>query len=383
MLGEEQGKSTARIIREYSGLFGEFYQPWIERTASDLSIRLLSLSLEAGIELDIEAVARESTQFGAALLVQIGTRSLIDDFQRVVSTRDPRDTDSFTAYAWALGESSRRTEILTRLPVLKRLLDEVVVHVVSNTTEIIRQYCDDRQGLEGFGMSQDTKVIGLAFSSGDAHRDGRRVGFLRTSSGTLVYKPRSTDVDILIARLAEVVNRVADGECQITIPRSVDCGDHGWQEFIVGRRAKNDDEFLEYYRRVGGLLAFFTALGGQDMHYENIIAVGPDPVPIDLETGIRVRHYDPSTDPLFAAVELEFRYGVGASMILPNVGTEARFDIDLSAAGMSVTQRSSIMRSLQLTNSGTAAIAMEALILLSNAPLIFRKIHDALGKWTT
>src|SRR5262249_25496230 len=39
-----------------------------------------------------------------------------------------------------------------------------------------------------------------------------------------------------------------------------------------------------FYRRQGSWLALLHALGATDVHYENVVAAGEHPVPVDLET---------------------------------------------------------------------------------------------------
>ena len=52
----------------------------------------------------------------------------------------------------------------------------------------------------------------------------------------------------------------------------------------------SEEEIRRYYRRTGHLLCLVYALNGSDFHYENLIADGEHPVPIDLETICHHRH---------------------------------------------------------------------------------------------
>ena len=50
------------------------------------------------------------------------------------------------------------------------------------------------------------------------------------------------------------------------------------------RSCASDEEIRRYYRRTGNFLCLVYALNGSDFHFENLIADGEHPVPIDLET---------------------------------------------------------------------------------------------------
>ena len=45
-----------------------------------------------------------------------------------------------------------------------------------------------------------------------------------------------------------------------------------------------------FYHRQGALLALLYVLDGTDMHYENLIAVGEQPVLVDVETLFHPSH---------------------------------------------------------------------------------------------
>jgi lantibiotic modifying enzyme len=64
----------------------------------------------------------------------------------------------------------------------------------------------------------------------------------------------------------------------------LDRGDYGWVEYVEHRSCASDAEIRRYYRRTGHFLSLVYALNGSDFHFENMIADGEHPVPIDLET---------------------------------------------------------------------------------------------------
>jgi len=72
-------------------------------------------------------------------------------------------------------------------------------------------------------------------------------------------------------------------------PRTVDCGTHGWMEYVPAASCSERAEVGSFYRRAGSLLCLLWVLGATDIHLGNIIASGEHPVPIDLETLLQPR----------------------------------------------------------------------------------------------
>ena len=59
---------------------------------------------------------------------------------------------------------------------------------------------------------------------------------------------------------------------------------YGWLRFVEHTPCADLTEVDRFYRRQGVLLALLHALDGTDVHFENIIAAGDQPVLIDIET---------------------------------------------------------------------------------------------------
>ena len=53
------------------------------------------------------------------------------------------------------------------------------------------------------------------------------------------------------------------------------------------RDAGISNEFASFFRRAGAWLALLHCFAVTDMHQENLIAVGDQPVPVDLETTLQ------------------------------------------------------------------------------------------------
>ncbi|WP_413252681.1 type 2 lanthipeptide synthetase LanM family protein [Streptomyces anulatus] len=110
----------------------------------------------------------------------------------------------------------------------------------------------------------------------------------------------------------------------------MDRGDYGWAEFVEERPCSTAAETRQFYRRQGALLALLHTLDGTDLHHENLIACGPHPVLVDVETLFHpplgpARSSDPAARALHDSV-----HRVG---LLPQLLVGDTTALDMSAIG--------------------------------------------------
>lgn len=196
--------------------------------------------------------------------------------------------ERYDRFLAGLDDPSRQHRLFTDYPVLARQLSELVEQAVTNArTLATRLQADAGLLLDTFADGTDPGSIDAVVTmAGDRHRGGQTVGTIRWTSGlTVVYKPRSLRIDRHFAELLEYLNT------GLTHPfrplRTLDRGDYGWTEFITAQPCADPAAIHRFYHRQGALLALLDLLRTNDMHAENLIAAGEQPVLIDLETLIQ------------------------------------------------------------------------------------------------
>ncbi|WP_162616362.1 type 2 lanthipeptide synthetase LanM family protein [Xylanimonas allomyrinae] len=123
-------------------------------------------------------------------------------------------------------------------------------------------------------------VVRVDGPEGDLHAGGQGVMIVTFASGErLVYKPRSLAAE---AGLAELIRRCGThAGTRIDALRTVDRGDHGWQEFADGAERTPGPAF---FQACGELLAVLHLVRASDMHFENVLVHRGLPVAIDAES---------------------------------------------------------------------------------------------------
>lgn len=117
-----------------------------------------------------------------------------------------------------------------------------------------------------------------------AQTGGRSVAILTFNDDIkVVYKPRDCAIDVAYGQFLDWFNaqNIVPPIRYMTV---VSQPHHSWCEFVEPEREMTHTELPIMYSKLGSLLCLMYLLDTIDMHSDNIIVVGDDPILIDLET---------------------------------------------------------------------------------------------------
>ncbi|MFI6146445.1 type 2 lanthipeptide synthetase LanM family protein [Streptomyces sp. NPDC051109] len=270
-------------------------------------------------------------------LVRQSARTLVRELHRartggLLAGATPQER--FADFLARLGTRRGLAELFTRYPVLARMLGQACCHAASATAELFERFTADRPEIVA-GLLHGTDpgaLVRVDLGRGDVHQGNRSVALLRFADGaTVVYKPRPLDQHVLLDQAVGWANAKVAG-LGLKTPRSVRGEGYGWLEFIEHGHCASPTELDRFYRRQGALLALLYAVDGVDMHYENVIACGDQPVLVDAETLLHAGlpaavtcGSDPAADALAASV---YRTCLLPSLLIGENGA-----MDISALG--------------------------------------------------
>lgn len=211
--------------------------------------------------------------------------------------------------------------IFLEYPVLARLLATALLQWVQATKEFLERLSEDIPELLVifFGNRDVGNVAALKTDLSDPHNGNRTVILVEFDSGArVVYKPKNLGLD---RRYFEFVDRL--NGLGRTLPlrtlKILDRGAYGWMEYVGNTACRNEEELRRYYRRTGQFLCLVYAFNGIDFHFENMVACGEHPVPVDLETLFHHAAENPAADPeLEDATARRLRDSVLRTHLLPN-----------------------------------------------------------------
>ncbi|NOR64255.1 MAG: type 2 lantipeptide synthetase LanM [Rhodobacteraceae bacterium] len=262
---------------------GEFLRPYVEAAATQA---VEALACEGFGSLGKHLISLQIDSLLTRAYVQV-VRVLVTDFhvQRLTGALPQKETaESYAAWLIMLKTPEYRARILGEFPVMARQLDRMSEQWIAASISLARRLHQDWALLaRSLGFDKSSQVSVIRSNEGDTHKDGLSVALIKLSCGTkLVYKPRSVAVELQIQGLFAAANAL--GETDFKAWKVLPQAGYGWIEFLTPAPCKSHDEVKAHYARVGHLLAAMHIIGGTDLHYENLIAVGAWPVAIDYET---------------------------------------------------------------------------------------------------
>ncbi|MEV6237186.1 type 2 lanthipeptide synthetase LanM family protein [Lentzea sp. NPDC051838] len=215
-------------------------------------------------------------------LVTIAARTLVLELHNARGTlTGDTSTERFTSFTRTLDLEA----LFARYPVLARLLAQACEQAVKTHHELSSRFTRDRADIVRtiFKGLDPGALTSIETGKGDPHQQGRTVAVLTFESGQkLIYRPRPVGLHVhFIAQLSWLSTRTG---ITFRSPRLLVRDGYGWLEFVSHEPCADVAGVAEFYRRLGALLALLYAVDGTDMHYENLIACGDQPVLVDVET---------------------------------------------------------------------------------------------------
>ncbi|WP_367137527.1 type 2 lanthipeptide synthetase LanM family protein [Saccharothrix sp. HUAS TT1] len=221
------------------------------------------------------------------------------------------------------------TSLFARYPVLARLLGQTCLNAVEAQRELLDRFALDRPAIVAALLDgrDPGPLARVETGRGDPHAGGRSVAVLTFADGRrVVYKPRPVALHQAFADLVAWFDGHTD--LGLRLPRAVSRPTHGWLEFIEHAPCADLTEVGRFYHRLGALIALLYAVDGTDMHYENLLAAGDQPVLVDVETLFHPT-VGVQTDPAVRA----FARSVHRTAVLPLVLLGEHGALDIGGTG--------------------------------------------------
>lgn len=201
----------------------------------------------------------------------------------------PSDLDTGSNHYEAFIQSLKTgtlEQLLNEKPVLLRLLATITRQWISTTSQLIHRASTDLNSIREilFHIDYPIQVSSISESQSDLHNFGEAVRIFTFDNGNkAVYKPKDLRLDKILFQFVNHLNK-QNPPFELRLPNTISCDGYGWAEYIEHKSCESTQDFKLFYERSGAWLILLHLLVSVDMHYENIIASGSHPIPIDLET---------------------------------------------------------------------------------------------------
>lgn len=310
--------------------FAGLISPFLERLSQEIQQGLDPKSrseiapLLEGFVLHIEETLRRIAERCAILELNVA-RILGETIGETPEAR-------FHNFGRQLGANGGFQRFFETYPVLARVFCEIVDQGVENFRQFCGRLSTDFTSISEviFGGQNPGPPIRAQFGLSDRHRAGQTVAEVTFRSGvSLIYKPRPVDVDLHLSLVHTWINaRIPD--LDIWSPRLLAGGDgsYGWMETVSSAPCATLQERERFFVRQGAHLAIFHALGGTDLHRENLIACGEQPVYVDVEALMHPRLTPRPEERSEACLDAALSASVLATGLLPApFGQQAEVDL--------------------------------------------------------
>jgi class II lanthipeptide synthase len=170
-------------------------------------------------------------------------------------------------------------------PVLLRVIAVIARQWIDTSREFVLRLGADLAAIHRDILRSRTpgRVTKIEGDLSDPHNHGHSVQIVSFGDGLrVVYKPKDLRLDVAWKSLVERLNRAAP-PLELKAVQAIARGGYGWTEFIDHTTCADEEGCKRFFRRAGAWLGLFHCFAATDMHRENMIAAGDDPVPIDLE----------------------------------------------------------------------------------------------------
>ncbi|MEV6979052.1 type 2 lanthipeptide synthetase LanM family protein [Kitasatospora sp. NPDC093806] len=277
----------------YPGLsgFALVLQPFAERAQVRL-LTALSPAVRAAEQLgriDLPALRAEFTARLTERLARIAARTLVLELNVARTAGRLAGGSPQERFRSFLALTARReglAALLREYPVLARLLARACLDSADAFAELLDRFAADRPLLvSGLLRGRDPgSLVTVGADAGDRHRRGRAVAVLHFADGTaVVHRPRPPAAHRHFNALLGWYG-AQPGVPRLRALGLVDRGGYGWTEYAEARPCLTGYDVDRFYRRQGALLALLHVLDGTDLHFENLVACGDQPVLVDVET---------------------------------------------------------------------------------------------------
>lgn len=308
----------AWIWREPSIYYGRFAQ------VCEPFLRLLQQRLQPTV--DILQVQTDHFQISTQVIADIQIE-LITRMESIIARAIEADIKHYcyqnnispeaedtTAYIHYLEQKFQDAESYHRFyaqfPVLIRWLAQTTHFLAEAAEELLVRLSKDCDAISArfFDQTPLLRIESLSLRHSDPHAGGRSVVMIKLSLSdgkrkTIVYKPHCLQAEAAFQSILQTLTQSA--VIRFSGYRVLSREGYGYSEFLsIDNQTNNQTTVEQFYEQLGGQLALFYILGGSDLHFENILVVGGQPIICDCETVLEAipQRADYRFDTLFDSV---------------------------------------------------------------------------------
>lgn len=262
------------------------------------ALSLFSNTLEAGRDTLLKKAANTFTCFGTKQeLMTILWPNVTDRLYSLIEptllshfllAKDSLTGDTvlekWASYCELLSQEAVKEYFHSHFPLLLERVTQETAHWILHQSRLCERYLSDEHAIGQYLLdgTPPGRIHAVRANMGDKHL-GESVTLLTVENQRKVlYIPRNRSLHQHMQPICDWLNTSLNAG--LRLPAIVSRPTHAWMEFIPHTTCHSKEQVHRFYERMGIWLAVFYTLDATDFHYENLIACGEYPIPVDIET---------------------------------------------------------------------------------------------------
>ncbi|MGX7150717.1 type 2 lanthipeptide synthetase LanM [Enterococcus ureasiticus] len=276
---------------------------------------------------------------------------MIEEYQLQAESKEAE----FTKYiAEFLGDKQRTYLFFGEYPTLARILAVRLTFACEVIEEFVSSLNDSREQLAiTFAITTPMELTKIELGQGDSHERGKTVIQFQVQEKPLIFKFKNLEIGERFNDLLTYLEGLNPVLSFYKIKRIVQ-PTFTIEEKVAYQECREESEVTDFYQNYGQLLAIVYWLGATDLHMENLIASGPYPVLIDVETLIRPEMFK-QTKKLSRQTRIE-KHSVIVAGLLPQ---KKQWKRELEMDALSGTKQKLPTKVRRLRNDRSSDIAFQ------------------------
>lgn len=285
LINYETVLSVEEINQSESHTFGTFYLPFLAAAKQEY---LQALSFHTRLENPDTLFWPGMPELILSRFHAVCVRTLIVEMSMYKAAGKLEGGSSSEEYKFFNEQILVRKELREELFEVYPLLAENIRRTISQSAAFLSEMRNrleaDRKEIEknilhGRPMGN---ITGIQDMASDCHCNGKCVLKIETDQGdTFLYKPRNAKTEKAFLNLLNYFYEgiQLEGYTYGMVLRE----EYAWIEWVSPQECTQPSQTERYFRRLGVCVFLSFLLGTGDLHYENMIAHGEYPVPVDTE----------------------------------------------------------------------------------------------------
>lgn len=246
---------------------------------------LTKVTIEESVNYSEELIKEIIAEKTFEIVIEKSLKTLILElnyFSRNNKLKGDSPKDRYLDFCGKFKNAQYLKELIYKFPILFRVIVEELIKSKDYIIESLDNLNRDYKYLKKI-FQIEGKIKRIEDNKGDSHCGKKSVLIFYFEKGSVVYKPRSLEID---KKFNAILNYINEKKLRYKLERMTYLvrEEYGWQECIEAKECNSEDDLEKIYYKLGVYSCLFHILNTSDLHMDNLIISRDNPFFVDLES---------------------------------------------------------------------------------------------------